>query len=76
MTTSVPGMQESKPIESTGAARIKQTFSDEQIQEMIRLQAYQFYQERGCVDGHDLEDWVRAEAEVSAALGAEVLKAA
>ena len=26
--------------------------------------AYELYQQRGCVDGHDFEDWLKAEAMV------------
>jgi Protein of unknown function (DUF2934) len=30
---------------------------------LIRTTAYSYYEARGCVDGHDLEDWLKAEAE-------------
>ncbi len=33
-----------------------------QEQDIAQL-AYQFYEERGRVDGHDVEDWLRAEAQ-------------
>jgi len=36
----------------------------ELTEELIRIRAYLFYQERGCEDGHDLEDWLQAEAEI------------
>ena len=32
--------------------------------ELIRRLAYQFYEERGCKDGHDLDDWLRAQDQV------------
>ena len=32
--------------------------------ELIRKLAYEFYEQRGREDGHDLEDWLRAEAEI------------
>ena len=32
--------------------------------ERIRSRAYELYEERGCEDGHEVEDWLRAEAEV------------
>jgi hypothetical protein len=38
-------------------------------EELVRQRAYQLYEERGHEDGHDLEDWLRAEAEMRAALG-------
>jgi hypothetical protein len=34
-------------------------------QETIRKRAYQLYEERGMEDGHALEDWFRAEEELS-----------
>ena len=40
------------------------TGSLELTEELIRERAYQLYEERGCEDGHDFDDWVRAEAEV------------
>ena len=33
--------------------------------EMIRQAAYAYYEERGRVDGHDLEDWLKAEAQIA-----------
>ena len=36
----------------------------ELTEELIRVRAYQFYEERGCEDGHDFEDWLQAEAEI------------
>jgi DUF2934 family protein len=36
----------------------------ELTEELIRVRAYQFFEERGCEHGHDLEDWLRAEAEI------------
>lgn len=29
----------------------------------IRIRAYEHYQQRGCLDGFDLEDWLTAERE-------------
>ena len=31
----------------------------------IGCRAYELYEQRGREDGHDLEDWLRAEAEVT-----------
>ena len=36
----------------------------ELTEELIRVRAYHFYEQRGCEDGHDLEDWLQAEAEI------------
>ena len=34
-------------------------------EETTRKRAYELYVERGMADGHDLEDWFRAEEELS-----------
>ena len=36
----------------------------ELTEDIIRVRAYQLYEERGCEHGHDLEDWHQAEAEI------------
>ncbi len=36
----------------------------ELTEDIIRARAYQFYEERGYEDGHDLEDWLRAESQI------------
>ena len=38
--------------------------SSEKIEDQIRQRAYELYEARGREDGHDLEDWLRAEEEV------------
>ena len=35
----------------------------------IRARAYELYQQRGGEDGHDAEDWLRAEEEISQTRG-------
>lgn len=37
---------------------------------MIRIAAYSFYERRGFVCGHELEDWLQAEMEVDRQLAA------
>jgi len=34
-------------------------------EEEIRRRAHELYEERGREDGHDMEDWLRAEAEIT-----------
>lgn len=36
-----------------------------ELQEQIRRRAYELYEQRGVEDGHELQDWLQAEAEVS-----------
>jgi len=33
-------------------------------EDQIRVRAYQLYEERGKLEGHDLEDWLQAKAEL------------
>ncbi len=37
---------------------------DPNLEEEIRRRAYELYQERGREHGHDLDDWLQAEAEI------------
>ena len=39
--------------------------------EMIRQTAYSLYEARNCESGHELEDWLRAEAQVDQISGAK-----
>ncbi len=39
--------------------------SPEEVQEQIRQRAYALYEARGREDGHELDDWLRAESEVT-----------
>jgi hypothetical protein len=41
-----------------------ETGSLELTEELIRERAYQIYEERGGEYGHDLDDWLMAEAEI------------
>ncbi len=36
-----------------------------ELEEQIRHRAYSFYEQRGCQEGHDLDDWLQAEAELT-----------
>ena len=41
------------------------------LRESIARHAYEIYEERGMSHGDDINDWLRAEAEVKSALGPE-----
>lgn len=43
---------------------ISQPGSLELTEEIIRVHAYELFEKRGCEHGHDVEDWLIAEAEV------------
>jgi hypothetical protein len=36
----------------------------ESLEEQIRQRAYELYEERSREEGHDVEDWLHAEAEI------------
>jgi Protein of unknown function (DUF2934) len=38
---------------------------DPSLEEKIRVRAYTLYEERGREDGHDVDDWLRAEADLT-----------
>jgi len=42
----------------------------EMLEEQIRQRAYEIYEERGREDGHDADDWLRAEAEITGSVKA------
>ena len=42
------------------------------VEDEIRRHAYELYEQRGREDGHDLEDWLRAEEEVTQKRGRRV----
>jgi len=48
-----------RTLSATSALTEPKTFEDQ-----IRRRAYELYEERGREDGHELEDWLRAEEEV------------
>jgi Protein of unknown function (DUF2934) len=51
-------------VDSFTRTRERQKLMVELLERKIRLRARQLYEERGQVEGQDLEDWVRAESEV------------
>ena len=51
-------------MDSVIRTRERQKLMMELVERKIRLRAHQLYDERGQVEGRELEDWVRAESEV------------
>jgi hypothetical protein len=37
----------------------------QELEDQIRLRAYELYEARGHEDGHELEDWYRAKEEIT-----------
>jgi DUF2934 family protein len=40
------------------------TSDPQELQHQIRLRAYELYETRGCENGHELDDWLRAKEEI------------
>jgi Protein of unknown function (DUF2934) len=54
------------PIETIKNRSTKSTTDPHpNLDEEIRRRAYDLYETRGCKDGHDVDDWLRAEAEIT-----------
>jgi hypothetical protein len=51
-------------VDSVTRTRERQKLMVDLLERKIRLRAQQLYDERGQVEGRDLEDWVRAEKEI------------
>jgi DUF2934 family protein len=49
---------------TTRSARTIPISDRTQLERQIRLRAYAIYESRGREDGHDLDDWLQAEAEI------------
>ena len=54
-------MNENPPKKSPATV----TSEPQELEHQIRLRAYELYEERGREDGHDEEDWLRANAEIT-----------
>ena len=46
----------------------KATPPEPMLEDAIRLRAYELYAQRGMAEGHAVQDWLEAEAEVDARL--------
>jgi len=54
------------PTMPTPLSKTKQsTESSSALNEQIRCRAYELYQQRGGEDGHDLDDWLQAQSEMT-----------
>lgn len=65
--------EQASSMRRKGQAPAESYESDGQIdlRELIARRAYELYEERGGCDGDDINDWLRAEAEVKSTLRPE-----
>ena len=52
-------------IDATKKRPATVTSESQELEQQIRLRAYEFYEARGREDGHDLEDWLHAVEEIT-----------
>jgi hypothetical protein len=55
-----------KKPNSTAVETIQSADSGRDVQEQIRMRAFELYEQRGRQEGYDLEDWLQAEEEITA----------
>jgi hypothetical protein len=60
------GEQPPGAVETAIAAAAATLLPPPRDEDAVRRLAYAYYEERGRVDGHHLDDWLRAEEELSA----------
>jgi len=58
MPNPTPNLTKTMPISGRNAVEADR-------EEQIRMRAYELYEARGGEDGHDIEDWLEAEAEIN-----------
>jgi hypothetical protein len=51
-------------MKEVARAKLAATAETPNMEEEIRRRAYQLFEARGGEDGHELEDWLRAEEEI------------
>ena len=56
-------MSRSLAIEPTSQPKQQRSMNDN-VEDQIRMRAYELYEARGFVDGHDVEDWYQAQEEL------------
>jgi Protein of unknown function (DUF2934) len=64
----IDGLEKHRIAQHDGFRAAKATSAVEahpNLEEEIRRHAYELYEERGREDGHDLDDWLQAEAEIT-----------
>ena len=54
------------PKEKNEIPQVSNVESLELTEDLIRTRAYELFEQRGCENGHDLDDWLQAEAELIA----------
>lgn len=59
-----PDMDEELDPDQPFAEGVRDSIDPDLRHRMVSETAFRMYEERGCVDGYELDDWLQAEAEV------------
>jgi len=54
-----------KPRSTSDPTAIDTGLLSPELEEQIRARAYEIYEQRGRDEGHEIDDWLQAEAELS-----------
>jgi hypothetical protein len=54
-----------KDLNSTAVETLQPVDFDQDVQEQIRMRAFELFEQRGKQEGYDLEDWLQAEEEIT-----------
>ena len=60
-----PGAEEAGRTSQQDTGLLSTILDPTQLEEEIRRHAFQHYEARGCKGGHELDDWLQAEAEIT-----------
>jgi len=58
-------MTHTTAMTTTSRATNQATENTSELQEQIRRRAYELYEQRGRTDGHETDDWLQAELELT-----------
>jgi hypothetical protein len=58
-------MKQTSPASNSSRTPTKVTNPTPELQEQVRRRAHEKYEQRGREEGHGLDDWLQAEAEVT-----------
>jgi len=64
-TSSTTRSKKSAATAAPESTALQATQGNGNIEEAIRIRAYQLFEQRGRAHGHDVEDWFRAVAEIA-----------
>lgn len=62
----MPDLKTNRMVQENSQQQNQSRHISADLEDQIRLRAYQLYKDRGEVSGYEIEDWLQAEAEIRA----------